>query len=118
VRIAAYLIAAWFLISIVGSMVLGAGATGGLFPLLVVGIVVWLVRSYRRGPAARIDGAAASVAALDESIEHRLDALARELPPDPPDLQRHPAAVRRFTRRPRLPAHAHEHRRRGPAHRV
>jgi hypothetical protein len=83
VRIAAYLIAAWLLISIVGSMVLGAGATGGLFPLLVVGIVVWLVRSYRRGPAARSDGAAASVAALDESIEHRLDALARELPPDP-----------------------------------
>ena len=83
-RVLGYIVAAWLLISILGSMAFGAGATGGIFPLVVVGVIVWMVRSYRRGAPAG-GYASTSIGELDRSVEQRLARLADELPPDPLD---------------------------------
>ncbi len=85
-RLVGYIVAAWFLISILGSVLMGAGAAGGLFPLVLIVVVAWMVRSYRGGAGERPGGyASASVAQLDRSVEQRLARLADELPPDPLD---------------------------------
>jgi hypothetical protein len=84
-RVLGYIVAAWFLISILGSMAMEAGAAGGLFPLVAIVVIVWMVRSYRREPGAAAGYASASVGPLDHSVEQRLARLADELPPDPLD---------------------------------
>jgi hypothetical protein len=85
-RLVGYIVAAWFLISILGSVLMGAGAAGGLFPLVLIGVLAWMVHSYRRGTGERAGASAsASVAQLDRSVEQRLARLTDELPPDPLD---------------------------------
>lgn len=40
-RALGYIVGTWFLLSILGSMVMGAGAAGSLFPLVAICVIAW-----------------------------------------------------------------------------
>ena len=83
-RLAVYVVAGWFLVSVLSSSLFAAGELGmaGLVaPAIVLGAIVWLVRGYRSTPTAgRLrDGFTGRLVAL----EGELDALEGALPADP-----------------------------------
>ena len=75
-RTLGYVFAGWILLGFVtsGLFALGAGAPGGGLAGLVAAVaLVWLVRSYRRGPGA----------GLARELQQEVDRLAARLPADP-----------------------------------
>jgi hypothetical protein len=92
-RLVAYVIGGWFLVSLLGSSMFAYGSLGAaslLGPVVVLGAVVWLVHGYRSGARTAVasDARSARLAVL----ESRLASLEEALPADPLDNEQVVAA--------------------------
>lgn len=85
-RLFGYIVAGWLAISFFSSAIFmvggGIGDANLLFPVLVIAVVFWLRRHYRKGDY-RGDEAPTAIRRLDAAVERRLAQLAEDLPPDP-----------------------------------